>query len=284
VKIIRQLISSALFLTLLVLGYWITATWTHDPLDQLKTTSKKTKETRAIPPQQPAIRFNPVPPAVLPDLDAGYIFNESRTAGSRREEELTGKKTPGINIREAFYVGSIIIGDTPKGMLSYPAAGMTTPQVRPGIPRSGGAGMKQIMVEKGDDVGGYTVSEILPGKIVFTKDSETVEKFLNDPDKKRSIPPPSSPSAGQPAGSKVRTVGGGTTSGTTSRPAPAGATQSQPGKPSPRLSTPSRVRGIQAPPSAPPAQAPPPKPASSRRMTPEEIEQMEKEIEELQQK
>lgn len=274
-KIIRQLISSALFLTLLVLGYWISATWTHDPLDQLKISPKKPKEARAIPPQQPAIRFNPVPPAVLPDLDAGYVFNESRTAGSRKEEEQTGKKTPGINIKESFYVGSVIAGETPKGMIAYPAAGTaaTPQQVRPGGARPGGAGMKQILVEKGDDVGGYTVSEILPEKIVFTKDSETVEKFLNDPDKKRSIPPPSSPAAGQPAGSKIRTVGGGTTS------RPVGAAQSQPGQISPRLSTPPGGRRT-----PPPAQAQQPRPATSRRMTPEEIRQMEQEIEQMEQK
>lgn len=298
-KIIQQLISSALLLLLLLIGYGVMLTWKWDPMAQTKSKAEKPKEARPATAPQVAIRLNPVPPAVLPDLKANYIFSESRSAGSKKEEEQTGKTTVGVNIKEAFYVGSIIVGDVPKGMIAY-AAGGSAPaaqQAGPGLTRTGGSGMKQMLVEAGDNLGGYTVAEIQADKIVFKKDSETVEKFLKDPDKKRTTPAPQPAAAGKQAmGSKVKNIGGGGGApGKPAVPAPGQAAQpqSQPAKMSTPVPSSARAKrtpppppaGLQPPPTSPPAappasaSAPPPPPTTAREMTPEEIQEMEKELE-----
>lgn len=295
-KILRPLIASALLLMLLLIAYEIMLAWKWDPMAQIKNQPEKAKEDPTVSAPLPAIRFNPVPPAVLPELNTNYMFNETRTAGIKKEEELTGKTTVGVNIKEAYYVGSIIVGNVPKGMIAYAAGGAAPApgqQAGQGLTRAGISGMKQMLVEAGDNLGGYTVAEIQADRIVFKKASEIVEKFLKDPDKKRTAPAPQPAAAAgkQAVTSKVRNIGGGDDAAAKSAkqaPTPPPPQQSQPAKMSTRVPSAARAKNaptpppvvppIAAQPPAAPAPVPaPPPPTEARQMTPEEIQEMEKE-------
>ena len=93
------------------------------------------------------------------------------------------------------YVGSIIVGDLRKGMVSFslkeetkvPAArlrrGRPVPRRLP--PKTT---MENATVEEGEDFYGFKVSSVQPEKILFSKNGTTIEKPLYDPNKQRAEP------------------------------------------------------------------------------------------------
>ena len=181
--LLRLAAATGLGLTLLLLLVGLVQTWRHDPLTALKAALAKPPRPAPIE-ARPAIDFYPAVPT-LPDLNVGYLFNAERAgAGTTRG----GSSLASVNVRDLTYAGSIIFGKIRKALLSFPVAGQGG-EAGPGI-SSRPAGTGYYHVAPGDAIGGFTVSEILPEKIVFQRGGETVEKLLYDAKKQRRTPPP----------------------------------------------------------------------------------------------
>lgn len=238
-----------LFASLGLLLYGLVDAWRHDPLQRLTPPPKGPAQPAA---ERPAIEFYPAIPS-LPDLHLGYLFNAERTLAGRGK---SGNTIAAANVHELVYAGSIIMGKASKALLSFPVAPQTT-DARPGAPARGGAAY--FHVAPGDSVGGYTVSEILPKKIVFKKGTEVVEKNLFDPRKQRAAAETVRP--GVPAVAAAPTPEGAAPAPTaTPTPAPA---------PAPRTTAPRSSYtvspGLNPQPMPPPAPLPPPQRNSPKR-------------------
>jgi hypothetical protein len=224
--------------------YGLVDAWRHDPLQQLTPPPK----SQAQPvPEQPALEFYPAVPT-LPDLHLGYLFNAERNLAGRGR---SGNTIAAANVHELVYAGSIILGKNSKALLTLPVAAQSS-DARPGAPaRSGSA---YFHVAAGDSVGGYTVSEILPKKIVFKKGTEVVEKNLFDPRKQRTVAETVRP--GVPAVAAAPAPEGAPPAATPQPTTPA------PRAPVPRATTPRSSYavspGLNPQPMPPPAPLPPP--------------------------
>lgn len=229
--------------TLGLLLFGLVQAWRHDPLQRL--TPPRKGLSQAAPERLP-VEFYPAIPT-LPDLHLGYLFNAERNLAGRGR---SGNTIAAANVHELVYAGSIILGKTSKALLTFPVAPQTT-DARPGAPARGGAAY--FHVAPGDSVGGYTVSEILPKKIVFKKGSEVVEKTLFDPRKQRATAAPTRPDVPSVAAA----------------PSPEGAPPAPVPMPTPRATTPrssvSVSPGLNPQPMPPPAPLPPPQRNSPKR-------------------
>ncbi len=194
---------------------------------------------KPVPAAGKRIALQPAPPARLPDLHEGYIFNAARSfkAGGA---ETPGQKVENIDLAKIQYTGSIITAKSTKGLLSHPT-GAAPAQVqirgRAPLPMAPRQGFLQVVV--GDSVGGYKVTEILPEKIVFSRGGEKIEKLLYERNKVRAIPAaPAAPPAvieqqsPAPASVAVPNPGGGepppVVSGNGERPAASGEPPANP--------------------------------------------------------
>ena len=157
--------------------------------------------------------FYPQPPAVLPDLREGYLFNEARQLAAADED--TEETTPepeepsvAVDMETLEYVGSIIVGAVKKGMVAFvektpasrkplrpqrraPAATRRFPP-QTAAKKTGGKGRakkKYATLKEKDEFYGYTVALVAPDRMVFTKGEESIEKLLYDPAKERLVPP-----------------------------------------------------------------------------------------------
>lgn len=189
---IRLAITIGLFLSLVFLARGMVVTLKTDPLKGVEKVKKEKRSSRPVPIIKP-VRFYPPPPPVLPDLGSGYLFNEERAlAGKVIEESPGGGQELAVNINDVFYVGSVITDEYRKGIVSYPEikTPATTGRRQPRQATAAAAKMQQAFLVLGDTLGGYKVTEVEPDRIVFTRGAETVEKLLNDPDKKRKTVAP----------------------------------------------------------------------------------------------
>lgn len=146
-----------------------------------------TKKVAVVKKVEEAGNYNPPVPRTLPNLYANYLFNADRHlegAGQAEKDGEAGRdEAPHVNVYEVSYNGSLIYGTTRKALIAYPLDKRS---------RRGGSRLKvpkhaTLTVELEDKVGGYTVSAIEQGKIVFSRSGETVEKTLFDPEKERSF-------------------------------------------------------------------------------------------------
>lgn len=177
----RLAMAVALLLVLLAQAWGLVSVWRDDPLRDLAPTEKKearaTVVSRAVS-MQPSL-------GVVPDLNQGYLFNAERglAAGSGRGGQSQNAANVGID--RIQYNGSIITGTNPKALLSYSLGGQA------GSTDSGVGTRKQgfLRVAIGDTVNGYKVTEILPGKITFSRAGQQITKFLYDKGKDRSQGP-----------------------------------------------------------------------------------------------
>lgn len=149
----------------------------------------------------------PTAPAILPDLKPGYLFNTKRTLVVDPDEKVEEPQPEnqllrndlGIDVKidELLYSGSII-GDTfSRAIVAYPpppkkrrnskSSRTSRSRSEPRRSSSRDGSLKHAQLKKGDVLNGYVVAEILPDKIIFDKDGDIVEKFLNDPSKKRVV-------------------------------------------------------------------------------------------------
>ncbi|MBU2539171.1 MAG: hypothetical protein KKH22_12115 [Proteobacteria bacterium] len=173
----RLAMAVALLLVLLAQAWGLVSVWRDDPLRDLAPTEKK---EAGAPVLSRAVSMQPSL-GVVPDFNQGYLFNAERglAAGSGRGGQAQNAANVGID--KIQYSGSIITATNPKALLSYSLGG-------PAVPSDGGVGAgKQgfLRVAIGDMVNGYKVTEILPEKIIFSRDGQQITKFLYDKGKER---------------------------------------------------------------------------------------------------
>jgi len=195
----------ALLLSLVALGREAMQSWQPVSLPKRPTVIEKKKSGGLE--KKPLSSFYPKPPVVMPNLDEGYLFTEARVRG---EEEVVEEAPPeevenpegSVDMETLQYVGSIIIGELRKGMLSFSLRqpqSKSTPQRRIAdrrsshmrkVPKKGSLQKKHATVSEKDEFYGYQVSEVGADRIVFAKGDATVEKMLYDPEKERMKAPP----------------------------------------------------------------------------------------------
>lgn len=186
----RLAMAVALLLMLLAQAWGLVSVWRDDPL---RTLAPPEKQTPAAVVASRTVSMQP-PLGVVPDFNQGYLFNAERglAAGSGRGGQAQNAANVGID--KIRYSGSIITAANPKALLSYSLGG-------PAGPQDGGAGARKqgfLRVAIGDTVDGYKVTEILPEKIIFSRDGQQITKFLYDKEKERGQGATSQPSRVQP--------------------------------------------------------------------------------------
>ncbi len=125
------------------------------------------------------------PPAVLPDLLDGYIFNAVRKLdpadtlafGGGRESEIRGQG----NLDNLLYSGSIIVGDRRQALVSYPV------KIRDSKTGREKETIRHRVLSPGEKFNGYQVAAVEPLRLVFTLNGEKVVKQLYDKEKKRRV-------------------------------------------------------------------------------------------------
>ncbi|MEW6427518.1 MAG: hypothetical protein AB1568_05735 [Thermodesulfobacteriota bacterium] len=208
----------ALLFSLLVIGRETLRSWQAVELPREPVVERK--KSAGLGPM-PVTRFYPEVPAVIPDLAENYLFNEQRKLGTDEPVEEGGEEpieepAETVDMENLEYVGSIILGDLRKAMVSFtvsepappqpeqpgrpPVRGM--PQLPPQTARRAGGEQKVTTVSEKEEFYGYLVASILPDRITFSRGSDSVEKLLYDPEKERKEPaagrrPP--PGANRPA-------------------------------------------------------------------------------------
>ena len=192
ISIIIALLLSLIFL----LRSGITA-WQYSPVPApLKT---ETVQDPTIP-GKGNINFFHSAPVLLPDLHKGYIFNAERELAEEEPAELAAKtdKDIGDEVDIDFdgvsYTGSVITEDHHKAIVSYsilpPRRTARKRGTRITTKNRQTVNNKYAQLEVGESFYGYKVTGIYPGKIVFEREDEKIEKLLHDPAKKRLLPPP----------------------------------------------------------------------------------------------
>ena len=195
---IRIAVIIFLILSSVVLVRGAILSW-QDPVLPALEIKADDKTTERVKPKR--IVFYPRPPAPLPDVLDGYLFNEERILARESAEESEGpieSDLLSIDMGKLLYTGSIIVGDVRKGMVSYSIADSTARTAaatsRRSTTRSTRTGIsvddktkRHIVVEQGRNFAGYKVVAVEPERIVFEQDGEKIEKFLYDSSKKRII-------------------------------------------------------------------------------------------------
>lgn len=186
---LRMAILVSLVLSLPTILWQIVA----EPTEGLRPAVIANSEERATTekPVPPMVVFYPPVPAVLPDLNEGYLFNSERSF-TEVDVGLPGTARNAVDMSEVSYVGSLIVGDLHKGLIIYqekiPVRRRTSPtsrraaRQRKPVARTV-AKHKQLVL--GEKFMGYIVEKIEKDRIVFKNGDEVVEKFLYDQNKKR---------------------------------------------------------------------------------------------------
>lgn len=194
---VRLGLAAALILCLLVQGYALIEALRFDPLQESAPMADKERAGKRVVPRSAGVSFYAKPPAQLPDLNTGYIFNEQRNLAGAAGSVVPGRKVEDVSMENVEYSGSVITQASTRALLTYTITG---PATRRRVAAGGREG--HLTVEVGDTVDGYKVSEILPEKIIFTKGGEKIEKILRDrakareqavPQTLRRVPTPTSP-------------------------------------------------------------------------------------------
>ena len=207
---IRPAIAIVLLLSAILMMRGVAKDWHRTTLVKPTSAKQAAPEAAALPPAKDLVA--PVP-ASLPDLRTGYLFNQERMLASPKSsaggEDKGGaadfevKPGLGVSLDQISYAGSLIAKGFTRAVVVYPAAKQThaaPPHPVMGRPpsRPPESGDEHAQLGVGDQVEGYTLTEIEPSKLIFTKGEETVEKPLYDATKKRLPPPPKPPAAGPP--------------------------------------------------------------------------------------
>jgi hypothetical protein len=174
---IRFAMAVALLLVLLAQAWGLVSVWRDDPLGSLASTGKKEVAAAVVSrtvSMQPSL-------GVVPDLNQGYLFSPERSLAAGSGKGGQAQNAANVSIDKIHYSGAII-ADNPKALLSYSLGTLED--------ASGGA-QKQgfLRVGLGDTVNGYKVTDILPEKIIFSRDGQQITKLLYDKAKDRSLVP-----------------------------------------------------------------------------------------------
>lgn len=170
----------------------------NTPAAQPASEGRQAKPQTIYPAEEDMIFYPPVPVS-LPDLNKGYLFNEERMIEGSAVENGDGAEADttetAVDMETVFYAGSIIIGETRKGLVMFPPARAPVPPRRTNA-RQAPAPPKErnyAQLGVGDSFSGYKVQAVEPDRIIFQKGSDTIEKILNDPKKTRIAAPPPPP-------------------------------------------------------------------------------------------
>lgn len=188
-----------LVFSLLVLGESALQSWRITELPNIPEVSQKRRVSPV--PERQAVAVNPHVPALMPDLNTGYLFNKQRSNTAQGGEDATsgGPASLGsspVDMDTLVYAGSIIIDNLRRGMVSFslksgpgvPADLHRLPGRRPMVARpTPKAGMQYATVNQGDDFYGFKVASVQPDKIIFVKSGTQIKKMLYDPNKKRTV-------------------------------------------------------------------------------------------------
>lgn len=189
----RFAMAVALLLALLTQAWGLVSVLRDDPLRNLAANKGKKEAQAAIIPGRQSLQ--PTPPATPPDLNQGYLFSAERSLaeGNGKGGQAQKAGNVGVGIDKIHYSGSIITAANPKALLSYAHGG------QPDSPGEGGGGQQQgfLRVAVGDTVDGCKVTEILPEKIIFSRDGQQITKLLYDKAKDRGLGPIPLSSRGQ---------------------------------------------------------------------------------------
>lgn len=185
----RFAMAVVLLLAGLTQAWGLVTVWRDDPLQRLAAAEKK---EAGAPVPMPAGRPSLQPsPAVLPDLNEGYLFNAERNLAAGGKDGQS-QSAGNVGMDKIQYNGSIISAENTRALLSYPSASATSPQKQ---------GFLRVVV--GDTVDGYKVTDILPEKIIFSRGGQKITKPLYDKAKERiqaqSLTPGSEPGAQTPS-------------------------------------------------------------------------------------
>ncbi len=207
---IRPAIAIALLLSAILMMRGVAKDWHRTTLVKPTSAKQAAPEAAALPPAKDLVA--PVP-ASLPDLRTGYLFNQERMLASPKSPaggedkgaaaDFEVKPGLGVSLDQISYAGSLIAKGFTRAVVVYPAAKQThaaPPHPVMGRPpsRPAESGDEHAQLGVGDQVDGYTLTEIEPRKLIFTKGEDKVEKPLYDATKKRLPPPPKPPAAGPP--------------------------------------------------------------------------------------
>jgi hypothetical protein len=188
----RFVVIIGLLLTLVVLARGALQSWKEIEIPPMPEIGDNKKAT-SLAERQP-LELNPQVPVLMPDLHAGYLFNQQRLLAESAEEESPAGDSMGeeasipVNMDTLTYSGSIIIGNVRKGMVSFSTGETGTPALqsrRRTPPRAVTGKLEYKTVSEGEAFYDFVVAQILPDKIVFSRGGATVEKLLYDPQKER---------------------------------------------------------------------------------------------------
>lgn len=201
----RLAVIIGLVLSLLLLGKAALQSWQKI---EIPTSTREVLPLKApAAPERQGIAVNPQVPVLMPDLNAGYLFNVQRSFSEQEGEEASpgesaDEPSSQVNMDTLVYTGSIIIGHLRKGLVSFalqeegpspaPIQRRGRYMARRPVPKTT---EQQEMVNEGEDFYGFKVASVQPDRILFTKSGSSIEKMLYDPNKERkaagspNIPP-----------------------------------------------------------------------------------------------
>lgn len=201
-----MLIKSVIALSLIISFILLVNVGFQPPLALQNTADEvKVKDKKALR-NMGQVKLYPAVSKPLPDLYEGYLFNEERLL--LREEDVKEEDTSDthqgirVNIEDVMYVGSLIIGDTRKGLISYPNKPQSAKstkssklsRTRTRVPKRTIKRRNYAQVLVGETFSDYKVVTVESDRIEFAKGGKTIVKQLYDPEKKRlTLPRRASP-------------------------------------------------------------------------------------------
>jgi hypothetical protein len=192
-----MLIKSVIALSLIISFGLLVSIGLQPPLNLQNTTTEVKVKHKNISKRNEQVKLYPAVGKPLPDLYEGYLFNEERLLVREDDvkEEDTGDTHQGIrvNIEDVMYVGSLIIGDTRKGLISYPnkpqpaksTKSSKLSRTRTRVPKRTIKRRNYAQVLVGETFSDYKVVAVESDRIEFAKGGKTIVKQLYDPEKKR---------------------------------------------------------------------------------------------------
>lgn len=170
----RLAMAFVLLLVLLLQAWGLASVWRDDPLRSLAVTKKKEVRASAATVGE-TLGLQPVVSGVLPDFNEGYIFNVERSLAAGDGKDGQSQSAGNEGMAKVQYNGAIIAGDNTRALLSFPL---------PSLGATAKQGFLRVVV--GDTVNGFTVTDIQPDKIIFSRGGQKITKLLRDRTKEQA--------------------------------------------------------------------------------------------------
>ncbi len=184
-----------IFILVALLPLWALGLGQHHGQDDAVPGQSKPETRKPSLKKTITLSLNPKITQPLPNLNQGYLFNSERfrKSASTSVNDHNGQK---INMESLQYNGSIIVGASRKALISYTngKTARTATRINKTTSRANNPGTQaksdrtSQIISLGESIGGYTVSEVEPLQVTFTRGSHTVTKDLFSTEKKRPAP------------------------------------------------------------------------------------------------